>query len=325
MEISDVISTFNFAGDGVSSSVVDDVVTVTIPGTITVQEEGVNTSTTVRTLNFVGAATASGGAATATITVPAATITTQEEGVALSSTVNTMNFVGAGVTAAGAGATTTVTIPGGGSGSFAPEGFTTTVTAAGTTTLDNTSTYQQFFTGSSYQNVVLPAVATIAPGWSFMFVNQSTGEAAFGPNGAGTVEIRTSGGLCILRLPGRDCWATVTCVDVTLGTSPSGWISSMGVGTRQYQGSTGVYPMVSGSDACVSSTGTAYGPSACALGADSVAIGVTVVVEGTGSVGIGKNSEDNSIVNAIVINTLTTTLAPTDAAHALALGLTLRR
>lgn len=41
-------------------------------------------------------------------------ITTQDEGGTLSSTVNTINFVGAGVTASGAGATTTVTIPGGG-------------------------------------------------------------------------------------------------------------------------------------------------------------------------------------------------------------------
>lgn len=43
-------------------------------------------------------------------------ITTQEEGVILSATVNTLDFVGAGVTASGAGATTTITIPGGGSG-----------------------------------------------------------------------------------------------------------------------------------------------------------------------------------------------------------------
>jgi len=43
-----------------------------------------------------------------------AVIATQDESVALSSTVTTLNFVGAGVTAAGAGATTTVTIPGGG-------------------------------------------------------------------------------------------------------------------------------------------------------------------------------------------------------------------
>lgn len=42
------------------------------------------------------------------------TITTQEEGVDLSTTVTTLNFVGAGVTASGAGATTTITIPGGG-------------------------------------------------------------------------------------------------------------------------------------------------------------------------------------------------------------------
>lgn len=59
---------------------------------------GTNLSFTGTTLNATG-----GG-----------TITTQEEGVDLSTTVTTLNFVGAGVTASGAGATTTITIPGGG-------------------------------------------------------------------------------------------------------------------------------------------------------------------------------------------------------------------
>jgi hypothetical protein len=175
VEISDVINTFNFAGDGVSTSVVDDVVTVTVPGTFTVQEEGVTTSTAVRTLNFVGAGTASGGAATATITIPAATLTTQEEGSTLSSTVTTINFVGQDLVASGAGATTTVT----------KGGLATTVTSATPVVLTAASARIQVFTGSTAQTVTLPVVAT-APasnGYNWEFHNNSTA----------TMTIQTSG------------------------------------------------------------------------------------------------------------------------------------
>jgi len=44
------------------------------------------------------------------------TITVQDEGVDQSTTVTTLNFTGAGVTASGAGATATINIPGGGAG-----------------------------------------------------------------------------------------------------------------------------------------------------------------------------------------------------------------
>ena len=54
-------------------------------------------------------------------------------------------------------------------------GFTTTATAAGTTTLTNTSSAYQLFTGSSTQTVVLPSTATLATGWFFHIVNNSTG------------------------------------------------------------------------------------------------------------------------------------------------------
>jgi hypothetical protein len=53
-------------------------------------------------------------------------------------------------------------------------GFTTTATAGGTTTLTNTSSYYQIFTGTSAQTVQLPATSTLAQGWSFHIVNNST-------------------------------------------------------------------------------------------------------------------------------------------------------
>jgi len=54
-------------------------------------------------------------------------------------------------------------------------GFTTTATAAGTTTLTNTSTYYQLFTGATTQTVVLPATSTLSTGWAFEIDNDSTG------------------------------------------------------------------------------------------------------------------------------------------------------
>lgn len=54
-------------------------------------------------------------------------------------------------------------------------GYTSTATAAGTTTLTNTSSVYQIFTGSSAQTVVLPSTSTLSLGWSFHLVNNSTG------------------------------------------------------------------------------------------------------------------------------------------------------
>ena len=54
-------------------------------------------------------------------------------------------------------------------------GYTTTATAAGTTTLTSSSTYHQRFTGSSAQTLVLPAATTMAQGQGFVIDNDSSG------------------------------------------------------------------------------------------------------------------------------------------------------
>lgn len=78
--------------------------------------------------------------------------------------------------------TGTVAIANGGTGqttapaaNAALNGFTTTATAGGTTTLTNTSSYYQIFTGTSAQTISLPSTATLTQGWSFHIVNNSTG------------------------------------------------------------------------------------------------------------------------------------------------------
>jgi len=50
-------------------------------------------------------------------------------------------------------------------------GYTSTATAAGTTTLTNTSSYYQQFTGVTTQTVTLPVTSTLTTGWTFHIVN----------------------------------------------------------------------------------------------------------------------------------------------------------
>jgi hypothetical protein len=90
-------------------------------------------------------------------------------------------------------------------------GYTTTATAAGTTTLTVSSTHQQFFTGTTTQTIVLPVASTLVLGLSFSIENNSTGNLTVNSSGAnlvGTV------------LPGT----TVLCTCIlTSGTNAASW------------------------------------------------------------------------------------------------------
>lgn len=90
-------------------------------------------------------------------------------------------------------------------------GYTTTATAAGTTTLTVSSTYAQFFTGSTTQTVVLPVTSTLALGWQYRIVNESTGK----------VTVQSSGANNILVLDGSS-EALFTCI-LTSGTTAASW------------------------------------------------------------------------------------------------------
>jgi hypothetical protein len=92
------------------------------------------------------------------------------------------------------------------------EGFASTVTAAGTTTLTAASAAQQFFTGTLAQTVVLPVVSTLAQtGQGFFFQNASTGALTIQSSGLNSVAVLA---------PGTS--ATITCVALT-GTSAASW------------------------------------------------------------------------------------------------------
>lgn len=92
------------------------------------------------------------------------------------------------------------------------EGFTSTATAAGTTTLTVSSNYMQVFTGSTTQTVTLPVATTLVNGQSWLIVNNSTG----------AVTVQTSGSNSLIVLAGGTS-ATVTCVNTAGGTGTASW------------------------------------------------------------------------------------------------------
>jgi hypothetical protein len=88
-------------------------------------------------------------------------------------------------------------------------GFTSTVTAAGTTTLTNASSYFQLFTGSTTQTVVLPVTSTLQTGWTFLICN----------NSAAVVTVRSSSGTnTVITIPFNTS-VMCTCIGTTLTTA----------------------------------------------------------------------------------------------------------
>ena len=66
-------------------------------------------------------------------------------------------------------------------------GYTTTATSASPVTLTSSSTFYQFFTGSTAQTVVLPVTSTLATGWTFNIVNNSTANITVNSSGSNLV------------------------------------------------------------------------------------------------------------------------------------------
>lgn len=99
------------------------------------------------------------------------------------------------------------------------EGYATTATAAGTTTLTVASAYQQFFTGTTTQTVQLPVTSTLVLGQSFYIVNNSTG----------IVTVNSSGGNQVIALNPNS--STIVTVILISGTTAASWNSSVVTGT----------------------------------------------------------------------------------------------
>ena len=129
------------------------------------------------------------------------------------------------------------------------QGYTTTATADGNTSLSNSSTYYQYFTGTQNQNVNLPTNTTIQNGWSFHIVNNSTGN----------LTIKSGSGATVATVVPTTT-AHVTCKDATVNTASAwdygftdfndavpvtvggtGTTTSFGTGKVVYASSTGAY------------------------------------------------------------------------------------
>jgi hypothetical protein len=93
------------------------------------------------------------------------------------------------------------------------ESYTSTPTSGGTTTLLNNSTYQQFFTGTSTETVVLPVASTLFLGQAFLVKNDSTSTVLVQSSGLDLVQSMVPGSMSI-----------VTCVQSS-GTDATSWSS----------------------------------------------------------------------------------------------------
>lgn len=98
------------------------------------------------------------------------------------------------------------------------QGYTTTATAGGTTTLTVASTCLQYFTGASAQTIVMPVASTMVVGQSFLIVNASAAQ---------TLTIQSSGGSTIFLLKNTSVTdrtsLLITCI-LTSGTSTTSWL-----------------------------------------------------------------------------------------------------
>ena len=111
-------------------------------------------------------------------------------------------------------ATTSMTVP------TILDGYSTTATAAGTTTLTVNSNYHQLFTGTTTQTVKMPVTSTLVLGQDYRIVNNSTGVVTVTSSGDNSIVAMVAGSECIL-----------TCILLT-GTTAASWdIKYGGIGS----------------------------------------------------------------------------------------------
>jgi hypothetical protein len=140
-------------------------------------------------------------------------------------------------------------------------GFTNTATTGGTTTLSNTSSYYQLFTGTLTQNITLPVANTITTGFTFHICNNSTGNLTVNSSGGNTVISVVSG-----------VTAMCTCI-IPSGTTEASWES----GLTDFTTSTGTGSVVLGTSPTLSNaTINAYTESVLVYGNTSNAVTINI-------------------------------------------------
>lgn len=179
------------------------------------------------------------------------------------------------------------------------ESYTTTATAAGTTVLTVSSTYQQFFTGSTTQTVTLPVTSTLVLGQSFLVVNNSSGVVTVQSSGANTVTAMAASTVAIF-----------TCI-LTSGTSAASWNSDYSLNTVGVSSITGTANQVIAS----ASTGAVTLSTPQSIATSSAVQFASVSFSSTSGI-IGTTTNNNAaagsvgefVDSGVVSGTITTTV-----------------
>ncbi len=211
----------------------------------------------------------------------------------------------------GSGVTSVTTAPGGSvwagwdansnmSANAFIEGFATTVTAAGTTTLTVASKQVQEFTGSTTQTVVLPVAATMVQGMYFDIIN----------NSSGILTINSSGGNLVLSMAANTT-ATVVCV-LNSGTTAASWNASYifdnGAGVLSITGTANQVIASASTGAVTLSLPQSIATSSTPTFANLILTGAAI--QFTGGVNMLALGNVASAVNYLVVNNAATTFAP---------------
>lgn len=123
-------------------------------------------------------------------------------------------------------------------------GYASTATAGTTTTLSNVSSYYQQFTGTLNQTVQLPLTSTLALGWTFHIVNNSTGN----------LSVVSNTSVAIITIPAGTT-AMATCIDITVDT-----LAAWEAGLTDFSTYTGTGGVVLSVGPTLSGTVTMSGP-----------------------------------------------------------------
>jgi hypothetical protein len=151
-------------------------------------------------------------------------------------------------------------------------GYSTTATAASTTTLTVSSNYKQYFTGSTTQTIVLPVVTTLTLGHTFEIHNNSSGSLTVNSSGSnlvGTINANTT--------------AICTCI-LTTGTTAASWDFDL-------TGFTTALPITRGGTGL-----TALGTSLQSLRVNSGATALEFATASAGFSGANENSIGSSAI-----------------------------
>lgn len=179
-------------------------------------------------------------------------------------------------------------------------GYTTTATAGATTTLTVASTYQQHFTGTLNQTVVLPVTSTLTTGHSYEIYNNSTG----------TITVNSSGGNLVISIP-TNVSAALTCIGTTLTTAADWEAEYNGFGTQTGTGNvvlatspTLTTPTIDTINASSATAGVSLYPTSTAA---TLSIGNLIgSTAATGTINIGNNAGIAGGTKAINLGTSAT-------------------